>query len=44
MMDHILKNLGMAFADQVILTGGSAGGLATLLWADYLKGLLPSHI
>jgi O-palmitoleoyl-L-serine hydrolase len=27
-------------ADKVVLTGSSAGGMATFVWADYLKGML----
>jgi len=29
-------------AKNVLLSGMSAGGVATLIWADYLKSILPS--
>jgi len=37
-----LLNMGMNNASEVVLTGISAGGLATLNWANYLKTLLPN--
>jgi len=40
--NELLSNLGMSSATEVILTGVSAGGLATLNWANYLKSLLPN--
>lgn len=44
MFEHIIKNTEIVFASEVILTGGSAGGVATFLWTDYLKSILPSSI
>ncbi len=37
-----MNDFGLNSASKVILTGMSAGGVATLLWADYLKSILPS--
>jgi hypothetical protein len=31
----------LSLATKIILSGGSAGGIATYIWADYLKSLLP---
>lgn len=30
-------------AERVVLTGSSAGGMATYIWADYLKALLGAN-
>ena len=35
-LDYAFQKLGMAKATQVVLTGGSAGGLSTFLHADYV--------
>jgi hypothetical protein len=29
-------------AERVVLTGSSAGGMATYMWADYIGSLLPA--
>ena len=34
------NKLGLFGADNVALSGSSAGGLATLFWADYLQAKL----
>jgi len=40
--NKLLNNLGMNASSEVVLTGVSAGGLATLNWANYLQTLLPN--
>ena len=35
-LDYAFQKLGMNNARQVVLTGGSAGGLSTFLHADYV--------
>ena len=42
-IEYMLEN-GMQNAERVILTGCSAGGLATYYHIDYVKSLLPSSI
>mmetsp|Transcript_2016 Transcript_2016/g.2961 ORF Transcript_2016/g.2961 Transcript_2016/m.2961 type:complete len:87 (+) Transcript_2016:126-386(+) len=32
----------MNSASHVVLTGGSAGGVAAFMWADYVKDIIPS--
>jgi len=39
-----LLHAGMNSASEVILTGCSAGGLATYLHTDYVKSILPSSV
>jgi hypothetical protein len=39
--NDLFKNRRMNFAKEVILSGGSAGGFAAFMWADYLKNLFP---
>jgi hypothetical protein len=39
---HLLAAQGMATATHVLIDGGSAGGLTTLLHADFFRSLLPS--
>jgi hypothetical protein len=43
LVKHLLSN-GMEDATDVILTGCSAGGLATYLHADYVPSLLPDRV
>ena len=43
-VDYLLHTLGMAQAEEVGLTGNSAGGLATLYHADTLAALLPASV
>jgi len=31
-------------ATDVVLTGGSAGGVAAFYWADFIKSLLPQNV
>lgn len=40
MFNDLLNSKGMINADSIILSGGSAGGVAAFIWADYLKDLL----
>uniref|UniRef100_A0A0D9V098 Pectin acetylesterase n=1 Tax=Leersia perrieri TaxID=77586 RepID=A0A0D9V098_9ORYZ len=40
-IQHLLDDAGMASAEQVLLTGCSAGGLAAILHCDQLRALLP---
>jgi len=40
----LLQNRGLSNANQVILTGCSAGGLSTYLHLDYVRTLIPQHI
>lgn len=39
---YIHNKVNFANSDNVIITGSSAGGVATFIWADYLKSLLPN--
>ena len=39
-MNWLLKNYNFADASQVVITGSSAGGIAALLWANYVQTLL----
>ena len=39
-----LLDRGMSNAQEVILTGSSAGGLATYIHADYVASLLPQSV
>lgn len=38
--DHILNELNMNNASKVVLSGDSAGGIATVKWTDYLASKL----
>ena len=40
----LLVTKGMQYAEQVLMTGGSAGGLTVALHADYFRSLLPSSV
>lgn len=40
MLNDMLNSKGMIDADSIIMSGGSAGGVAAFIWADYLKDLL----
>lgn len=40
----LLEARGMASATHVLIDGGSAGGLTTLLHADFFRGLLPEGV
>lgn len=42
--DTLQKNSTFATATEVLLTGGSGGGHATYLLADYVRKLLPSSV
>ena len=42
MLDALLSEHGLNNADEVLLSGGSAGGLSTYLHADYIKTKLPT--
>ncbi len=44
MFNSLIKDYNLHLADKVILTGMSAGGVATLLWTDYLKAKLPTNV
>ena len=39
---YIHQRFNLSNAEKVILTGSSAGGIATYLWTDYLASLLGS--
>ena len=41
MLDSLKKDHGFDRATTVLLSGGSAGGLASFLHADYVKSQLP---
>lgn len=47
-LDHLVQRLyekhEFYYATEVLLTGGSAGGLATYMVADYLGGMLPKSV
>lgn len=36
----LTTNYGLADAEKVLLTGSSAGGIATFLWSNYVRSLL----
>jgi len=36
----LVNNKKLASAEKVLLTGASAGGIATYLWSNYVKRLL----
>ena len=36
----LIKEHSLAYAERVMLTGVSAGGIATFLWGEYLKSQL----
>ena len=38
----MLYHLGMKDASEVLVSGDSAGGLATLNWINYIRDYLPS--
>jgi hypothetical protein len=40
-IDHLLANHGLSEAQNVVVTGGSAGGLSTFLHLDHVAGRLP---
>ena len=44
LLDTLGEQFGMDAADEVMLSGGSAGGLATFLQADYVGSLLKASI
>ena len=37
---YLNSKFPFADANKVVLTGSSAGGMATYIWTDYVKGLL----
>ena len=37
---YLLNNYNLASAEKVVLTGSSAGGIATALWINYVRSLL----
>ena len=41
---YLMETKGLDRATDVLLSGGSAGGLSTFLHADYVKTLLPSTV
>lgn len=41
-MDTLLSNFNLAGATELIVTGGSAGGLSTFLHMDYVHKRMPS--
>ncbi|XP_070564855.1 uncharacterized protein [Ptychodera flava] len=43
LLDHLLEH-GLSKADRVILSGVSAGGLATFIHADYIRSRLPQSV
>ncbi|XP_050391636.2 uncharacterized protein LOC126810545 isoform X2 [Patella vulgata] len=43
-VEHLLKNTNIGMADLVLLTGSSAGGLASLIHADHLRQTLPKTV
>lgn len=38
----MIKNIGLGKASEVIVTGQSAGGLATYTWVDYIADKVKS--
>jgi len=36
----LINTYNLADADRLVLTGVSAGGIATFIWADYFKSLM----
>lgn len=43
-LDYLAANAGFANATEVVVTGGSAGGLSTFLHADRIAGTCTSHM
>ena len=45
-IDYLLKTYSLASADRVLFTGASAGGIATLMWSNYIRSKLnnPNNI
>lgn len=41
---YINATYGLADAKAVVLTGGSAGGIATFLWQNYLKTIVKNPL
>ena len=44
LVQTLISRFGMSTAQEVMLSGGSAGGLATFLQADFVGGLLPPSV
>lgn len=39
-LEWLAKEYGLRDAERVMLTGVSAGGMATFLWSDYVRGMM----
>ena len=39
-LKYLNERFPFANAKKVVLTGSSAGGMATYIWADYVKGMV----
>ena len=39
-MKWLLREYNLADADQVLITGSSAGGVASFLWSNHIQGLV----
>jgi O-palmitoleoyl-L-serine hydrolase len=37
---YVHNRFNLAKADRIIISGSSAGGIATYIWADYLRGFI----
>jgi len=43
-LDELAKNFSLSEATDIVVSGGSAGGLATFHWANYIQKVFPhSH-
>jgi len=43
-IDYMQNHYDLFNATEIVLSGGSAGGIAAMIWASYLKDIFPSHI
>lgn len=39
-LDWLAKEYGLRDAETIMLTGVSAGGMATYLWSNYVRGMM----
>ena len=43
-LEYMRKNHNLFNASEIILSGGSAGGIAAMVWSNYLKDYFPKNI
>ena len=42
--EYARKNMGLFEAEEVLLTGGSSGGITSMIWSSFLQDYFPKHL